>query len=755
MSANATLTNWQRLTNPYRKLLFAVGAATLVFCAYELPLARLDFGFILLSLITVVVSSRVSVPIPRVNATVTVSDTFIFLTLLLYGTEAAVVLAAVEGVCAGARVSRRPLSILCNSGALVCATFIAGTLAASAFGRVTEFEQHPTSTFVSFVCLLALAQYAVHTGLGAAYLALKDSQPIFRTWAKHYLWSSVTYFVGALLAGVIAKLTQTISFYSLIFPLPVIAIVYLSYRKYLEDVRSTAAKAEQAERDRAEAERERAEAEHIRAEQAERHVEELSHYIAKLESAQSELSESKEHFRHAAYHDTLTGLPNRLLFTDHLRLAIERTRRDANYAFAVLFLDADRFKNINDSLGHTYGDQLLTEIAARLRSCTRQLDTVARFGGDEFALLLDGISEPEDAVRAAQKIQQELLVPFDLNGHEAFTSVSIGIALSGAGYNHPEDLLRDADTAMYRAKDGGKARHEVFDRAMHTRAVTMLRLENDLRRALERQEFRVHYQPILTLKTGELAGFEALVRWERPDRGMVSPADFIPLAEETGMIVPLGLWVLEEACAQLREWQQASPANRALTMSVNLSGKQLTQADVAGQVQDVLCRTGLDPRHLKLEITESVVMENAESAAVVLASLRALGLGLSIDDFGTGYSSLSYLHRFPVNALKVDRSFVSRMTSGDENLEIVRTIVTLAKNLGMDVVAEGIETGEQLAQLKALKCDYGQGYFFAKPLDAVAAEELLPSRNPRAPQPTPASEQPDSAVPTLGSPLVM
>jgi diguanylate cyclase (GGDEF)-like protein len=756
MSADATtLTIWQRLADPYRRLLVAVGAATLALCAYELPVAHLDLGFLLLGIVTVVVSSRVSVPIPRINATVTVSDTFTFLTLLLYGTEAAVMLAALEGICSGARVSKRPLGILCNAGALVCATFIAGTLAAYAFGQVTDFEQHPTSTFVSFICLLALAQYAVHTCLGATYLALKSSQPLFRTWTKHYLWASVTYFVGAPLAGLIAKLAQSISFYSLIFPLPVIAIVYLSYRKYLEDVRSTAAKAEQAERDRAEAERERAEAEHIRAEQAERHVEELSHYIAKLESAQAELSESKEHFRHAAYHDTLTALPNRMLFTDHLRLAIERTRRDETYAFAVLFLDVDRFKNINDSLGHTYGDQLLTEIAGRLLSCTRQLDTVARFGGDEFAILVDGIGVPEDAVRVAQKIQQELLVPFDLNGHEAFTSASIGIALSGTSYIHPEDLLRDADTAMYRAKDSGKARHEVFDRAMHTRAVTMLRLENDLRRALERQEFRVHYQPILTLKTGELAGFEALARWERPDRGLVSPAEFIPVAEETGMIVPLGLWVLEEACNQLREWQQAAPANRALTMSVNLSGKQLSQSDVAEQVQDVLYRTNLDPRHLKLEITESVVMENAEAAAVVLASLRALGVGLSIDDFGTGYSSLSYLHRFPVNTLKVDRSFVSRMTSGDENLEIVRTIVTLARNLGMDVVAEGIETGEQLAQLKALKCEYGQGYLFAKPLDAAAAHDLLLQRDLNAPNRSTSSEQPDSVVTTLRSPLVM
>ncbi|HEX7177314.1 MAG TPA: EAL domain-containing protein, partial [Pyrinomonadaceae bacterium] len=639
MSAATNPTRWQRLTDPYRRLVVAAGAAIFLHSALNLPVARLDFGFLLLFLITVAISSRVSVPLPRVNATVTVSDTFIFLTLLLYGTEAAVALAAVEGVCAGMRLSSRPLTVLCNSGALVCATFISGTLARLAFGQVTDFPRLPLSTAVSFACLLALAQYAAHTGLGAAYLALKESLPLWRVWAKHYLWASVTYFVGGLLAGVLAKLTQAVSFYSLIFPLPVIAIVYISYRKYSEDVRSTAAQAERAERERAEAERQRAESERERAEQAERHVEELNHYIAKLESAQDELRESKEHFRHAAFHDALTGLPNRLLFTDHLRLAVERAKRDARYSFAVLFLDLDRFKNINDSLGHTYGDELLVGIARRLQSCTRRVDTVARFGGDEFAVLLDGTGGPEMAVRVAEKIQLELHTPISLHGHEAFTTASVGIALSCTGYGNPEDVLRDADTAMYRAKDGGKARHQVFDRTMHTRAVTMLRLENDLRRALERGELRAYYQPIMSLRTGGLEGFEALVRWEHPDRGMVSPSEFIPLAEETGLIVPLGLWMLEEACRQLRAWQAISPANRGLTMSVNLSGKQLAQADIAERVQDVLRETGLDPRSLKLEITESVVMENAEATAAVLARLRVLGVGLAIDDFGTGYSS--------------------------------------------------------------------------------------------------------------------
>jgi diguanylate cyclase (GGDEF)-like protein len=391
----------------------------------------------------------------------------------------------------------------------------------------------------------------------------------------------------------------------------------------------------------------------------------------------------------------------------------------------VLFLDLDRFKNINDSLGHVYGDKLLIEIACRLRTCVREVDTVARFGGDEFAVLLDETCNLADAIRVAEKIQLELHRPLELHGQENFTSASIGVALSSMGYDNPDDMLRDADTAMYRAKDHGKARHEVFDHTMHTRAVAMMRLESDLRRALEREEFRIQYQPIVALRTGKLKGFEALVRWEHPDRGLVSPNEFIPVAEETGLIVALGQWVLEQACWQLREWQTSFPASRNLTMSVNLSGKQIAQPDIAERLQDVLRTTELDPRCLKLEITETVVMENTEAVTVILDRLRTLGVSLAIDDFGTGYSSLSYLHRFPVNTLKIDRSFVGRMTAGDENLEIVRTIVTLAQNLVMDVVAEGIETFDQLALLKALRCDYGQGHFFSKPLNAEAVAELL------------------------------
>jgi predicted signal transduction protein with EAL and GGDEF domain len=347
---------------------------------------------------------------------------------------------------------------------------------------------------------------------------------------------------------------------------------------------------------------------------------------------------------------------------------------------------------------------------------------VARFGGDEFAILLDAINDTSDAVRVAEKVQQAISAPFKLASHEAITTASIGVALSTSGYTEAEDIIRDADTAMYRAKDRGKARCEIFDTAMHTRAVTLLRLESDLRRALEKDELCVYYQPIVSLASGELHGFEALVRWQHPERGIVAPDDFVPLAEETGLILPIGLRVLRDACNQLRTWQQYSFSNRDLIMSVNLSGKQLMQLDLIERIEEVLHESQINPWHLKLEITETVVMENPELAAVTLAKLRSLGVRLSIDDFGTGYSSLSYLNRFPVDTLKIDRSFVTSMNEADENLQIVKTIVTLAGNLGMQVVAEGVETEEQLEQLRSLKCQYGQGYLFSRALEATEAD---------------------------------
>src|SRR5687768_17220006 len=334
------------------------------------------------------------------------------------------------------------------------------------------------------------------------------------------------------------------------------------------------------------------------------------------------------------------------------------------------------------------------------------------------------MSDTTDAVRVAQRIQNELCQPFVLDKNSAFATSSIGIALSSTGYDKPEDILRDADTAMYRAKENGKARYEVFDHGMPARVVSRLSLVSDLRQADEQKEFCVYYQPIDSLETGRLAGFEALVRWNHPRRGLVSPADFIPVAEETGLIVPIGEWVLTESCNRIREWQIASPGHRSLSLSVNLSARQVAQSDLLERIKEALATSKLSPHCLKLEITESVVMENAEAAALMFKQLRSLGVQLSIDDFGTGYSSLSYLHRFPLNYLKIDRSFVMRLTTDNDNA-IVRTISSLARNLGMQVIAEGIETEEQHQQLKMLGCEYGQGYLFSRPVDERGVVHLL------------------------------
>jgi diguanylate cyclase (GGDEF)-like protein len=454
----------------------------------------------------------------------------------------------------------------------------------------------------------------------------------------------------------------------------------------------------------------------------------------------TERREAEEQLRRIALYDGLTELPNRAYFTDALRQAIAHNQEQPLFTFAVFLLDVDRFQLVNSSLGNGVGDQLLMAIAHRLKAYISPEGVVARLGGDEFAILLKHVENLNDAIREADQIQRLLALPYNLEGHEVFTTVSIGIALSANHYSQPDHILRDADTAMYRAKASGKARHQVFDRAMHARMVARLQLENDLRRAIsneERQiirisdnnqefhELQLNYQPIVQLTTGQVIGFEALVRWQHPEQGFLSPGKFISTAEETGLIIPLGWWILRQACRQMSIWQENLSPGTPLTINVNLASGQFSMRGLTEQVDYILQETGINASRLKLEITEGTIMNNAKSVIATLHQLRSLGIQLAIDDFGTGYSSLSYLHRFPINTLKIDRSFVSRMSIDSENAEIVRTIVTLAHTLNMDVTAEGVENIEQSRQLLEMGCEYGQGYLFAKPLDAEAATQLL------------------------------
>ncbi|MCT7954847.1 sensor domain-containing protein [Laspinema palackyanum] len=428
--------------------------------------------------------------------------------------------------------------------------------------------------------------------------------------------------------------------------------------------------------------------------------------------------------RYNASHDALTGLWNRGFFMDRLVKAVSRAQSEADYEFAVLFMDLDDFKLVNDSLGHSVGDRLLMAIAGRLEQCLGPNDTLARFGGDEFTLLLEDIPRVEDAIAVAHQVHETLGQPFNAGSYEVFASISIGIVHSTAGDRRQPDFLRDADIAMYRAKAREKGGYVVFDATMREEAILRLELETDLRWAIERGEFQMFYQPIVRLTTGEISGFEALIRWHHPRKGWISPNVFIPVAEETGAIERIGEWALIQSCNQLKSWKKQFPTYPSLKMSVNLSGKQLTQK-LSDRVEEILQETGVDGWDLKLEITETALVEDPEGAIAILDRLKALDIQLCIDDFGTGYSSLSYLHRFPVDVLKIDRSFVHQMSHLNDDSEIVRTIVTLAHTLGLDVIAEGIETLDSMHELQILRCKYGQGYFFSEPVNGEAAALLL------------------------------
>jgi diguanylate cyclase (GGDEF)-like protein/PAS domain S-box-containing protein len=801
----------QRSFQVFVNFIIVVGTLVFVLCAAHLATNHLNWHFLVLLALMAGLAARLSISIPYVKGEVTVGDTLIFLTMLLYGSAAAVVIAAVDGLISSCYVSKKPRVLLFNSAQMAFSTFVTAATVQYFFGPPNQIVRMGYSlTFIGGISVMFFVQYLTNSGMVATYTALKTGNRVFATWRTSYLWTSISYLAGASVAGLAAHfLPQGLSIYTMFMVMPVVAITYITYKTYLSNVNSSVVQAEQAKRHAElleESEQRFRSAFHFASigmalvsesgnwlqvnrslcqllgyeedELLQTDIQSLTHPddLGELLVQQSRLTKgqvdgyqaekryihksgaevwtlvsvsrvrdpetkllrfifqiqdisdrkrAEAQLVHDAFHDALTGLPNRALFVDHLKLAIARQQRREYQLFSVLFFDLDRFKIINDSLGHLIGDQLLVAMAQRIQGCLRPGDTVARLGGDEFTILLEDLKSIAEAIHIAERIQRELSAPFDLEGRQVFTSASIGIAPSTSGYDRPDHVLRDADTAMYYAKSLGGSRYQVFDKSMHVRAVKLLEMQSDLRQAIEKQELFVEYQPIVSLDTFRIVGFEALARWNHSVHGLISPGQFIPVAEDTGLILPIGQWILREACKQARDWQEIYFGDEPLSMSVNLSGKQFAQSDLISLIKEVLAETGLHPKSLKLEITESVVVENVEAASEMLAQLRSLGVGLSIDDFGTGYSSLSSLHRFPISTLKIDSSFVSRMNGNNENTEIVKTIMSLAGNLGMDVTAEGVETLEQVTRLRSYGCPRGQGFFFSRPVSAAAARALL------------------------------
>jgi diguanylate cyclase (GGDEF)-like protein len=688
----------------------------LVYSVWNFPFDKIDshlIGFILAALF---LGTHLHIQLPRTKIHITASDALTFFCLLVYSPSVAVVLSVLEALngsfsllSRGVPVKARTFAI--NASINAISAFTAGVcLELFLDEQPINSAVFETKTLIIILSILVISQFICDSLLVSFITYCKTKKSFFESWNEYSLNTLIVYITGAIISGLLYKAIQQVDLILLLITAIVAVVVFLTYKNYINDIKENAAKAEKAER--------------LRAEQAENHVAELKHYISELEIAGLALQAREEQFRFVAFHDSLTELPNRNFLSKHLSDLLKNNALDKSANFAVLFLDLNRFKNINDSLGHTVGDLLLVNVARRLKNVIRNDDVVARFGGDEFAIVLNNIANIEQVIKLAERMQTTLSAPFILNGRRIFSSSSIGIAMSNSGYENVEDILRDADIAMYYAKEHGEGL-AVFNQEMHTKAVSLMQTESDLRYALERREFFLTYQPIVELNSAELVGFEALIRWNHPTRGMVPPMEFIPLCEDTGLILPITFWVIREACEQIKKWHIKMPHNNSISVSVNISGKHFAESDLVEQIKQILTETGINPHCLKLEITESEVMANAENVIDMLKQLKALGLQLMIDDFGTGYSSLSYLHRFPTNTLKIDRSFVGKMDESNENCEIVKTILSLADTLNLSVIAEGIETSQQFGLLISLGCEYGQGYLFSRPLPANEAEALL------------------------------
>lgn len=708
--------------NLFFGVLIPIGLFAVYWAVANFSLQVLSPGFAILFIVTVFFGSVLRFQLPRTKIHLTISDSLIFLSMLLYGGPVAILLGALEAGFTAMMLRRQgvrmaPKTVVINILIATVSVFASSTAVIAVFGPPELImAEAPTSQLIMILSVMAFAQFTVNSILVSFYVSIKNQETLWRVWNEYCFNALVMFLCGALMAGLATKALYQMDYYMFIAVGVFFGLVYLTYNRYVEDVKKTAAEAQEAERKRAE--------------DAERHVSDLEHYVQELQKSAEALSESREKFRHAAYHDHLTDLPNRAHFIEKITELMEKRSATDFRRFAVMFLDLDRFKTLNESLGHSIGDRLITHVAARLSNIITNKGVVGRFGGDEFAILLNGVDGEIDTLELAERIRRQIAEPFSVDGRQLFTNASIGIAFGDKRYATAEELLRDADIAMYNAKTSLNG-ITVFDPNMHARAVLLLELETDLRVAVKRKQFELFYQPIVTLNDGRIKGFEALVRWPHPSRGLISPSDFIPLAETTGLIVPITRQLLRDACSQIKQWQETT--GELYEVSVNLSGRHFEHPNLVEQVRDVVRETGITPSCLKLEITESAVMENAETAIAILKQIRETGIRVSIDDFGTGYSSLSYLHRFPIDTLKIDRSFVNTMEEGSENGEIVRIILALARALKLDVIAEGIESIHEFHQLRILGCEYGQGYMFSRPLQAKDIERIilgeLPWRN--------------------------
>ncbi len=722
-------------TDQYKLGVILLGFASLIFALATIPANSVGLGLIALVLFAVFVAPRMALSLPRSKFSVTFSDSIIFFSFLVYGGEVAIAIATIETLAFCVFLQRKgkvdlrwfkPFNALLAS--LVAAlTFASYSLFSKAFPGSLVLTD--TRSLIVSVGVLALSHFLISSLLVSIYRKLNtESDSLWEIWKRECLGTSISQLTGAGLAGVVFKVLNYADPIVMLVATAALVILYLSYRQSIGDINSAFDQVEEAERQKAEAERER------RVE-AEEFAGQLTVSLAKEEQANKALRKSERDFAHAAMHDSLTGLANRKNFGDVLRHLIAEYKVDPSKEFQVLFLDIRSFKNINDTLGHTIGDKVLTIAAKRFVRMLDVRDTVARIGGDEFAIILRGLGSTSKAEKVARRIYQNITQPFSLSGNSITVDINIGIAPCDVEYDTPEEILRDADIAMHYAKEKGNGL-AVFTKALRDRFLERVRLEMDLRYAVDRGELALHYQPIISLADGRLIGFEALLRWYHSDLGMIPPVKFIPIAEDSGLIKPITVWILAEAGRQLGKWQMLAADYRSLMVSINISGKHLGNDDLIRDVERALDITKISPSSLKLEITESAAMENPDHTVNMLNSLKDLGVQLSIDDFGTGYSSLSHLHKLPFDTLKIDRSFVSCVGENGEGSEILHTIISLAKNLRMSVVAEGIETESQLRVLQNLGCDLGQGYLMAKPKGREETERLLfqrPSWLPESP----------------------